>query len=87
MQTLKTIFTKLAFYTSVLCVFLSIHGLALAQDTNKSAAKEDGATNLWLMGYFIVGLGIVLGLLVLCRSARRSDRAKPQEYKGLTTNE
>ena len=92
MQRLKKIFHTLAFYTSVVCLFLSIHGMALAKSKKEaeeasSASAEEGTTNLWLMGYFLVGLGITLGMLVLCRSSRRSERAKPQGYKGLTTNE
>ena len=88
MQRLKKIFYTLAFYANVLCIFLSIYGVALAKKKEEEApAKEEGTTSLWVLGYFLVGLGITLGMLVLCRSSRRSERAKPQAYKGLTTNE
>lgn len=82
---LTTIFYRLKLYTSVLFLFLCIHGVALAKKGEPEVKEEP--INLWILGYFIVGLGITFGMLILCRSARRSDRAKPQEYKSLSTNE
>jgi hypothetical protein len=50
---------------------------------NKPAAKEDTSmtgSGAYVFSYMIFILGIVLGLLVVCRSANRRDRAKPEDY-------
>ncbi len=33
------------------------------------------------MSYGVVLLGICLGMLCVCRMARRRDRARPEQYK------
>ena len=86
MQRLTTLFRKLKLYAGVLMLFLCIHGVALAAKKGEPVAEE-APKNLWILGYFVVGLGITLGMVVLCRSSRRNERAKPQQYQGLSTNE
>ncbi|MCS7303991.1 MAG: hypothetical protein NZ602_02640 [Thermoguttaceae bacterium] len=46
------------------------------------APGEDGSggRNLYLASYFIVLLGIFLGLVVVCNPSRRRDRPKPEAY-------
>ena len=45
-----------------------------------SAPQEGGGRNLYLASYFIVLLGIFLGLVVVCNPSRRRDRPKPEAY-------
>ena len=55
----------------------AVQAPALAQ-----AAKEevDDKGGNWVMPYALVLMGIGLGLLVVLRSSRRRDRAKPEQY-------
>jgi heme/copper-type cytochrome/quinol oxidase subunit 2 len=57
----------------------------------KPPAKDDNAgttaSGAYVWGYMLFILGIVLGLLVVCRSANRRDRARPEEYAESTLSE
>jgi hypothetical protein len=47
----------------------------------KEGSTESGSQGgTWVFSYFIVGLGVVLGMLVVCRSSNRRDRLKPEAY-------
>ncbi len=43
-------------------------------------SEDGGGRNLYLASYFIVLLGIFLGLVVVCNPSRRRDRPKPESY-------
>jgi len=53
--------------------------LARAAAAAEQAAPSSGA-NKYLASYAIVLLGIGLGLLFVCNSARRRDRESPEKY-------
>ena len=55
--------------------WLAAHGTTLAAGESRSKDKS-----FWLWSYCLVLLGIVLGILVVCRSARRRDRAKTEMF-------
>jgi len=57
--------------------WLAMEGWSLAQTP---APGEGGGRNLYLASYFIVLLGIFLGLVVVCNPSRRRDRPKPESY-------
>ena len=62
-----------------------------AQVGTKTAAKEDTSitgTGPYVFAYMFLILCLALGLLVVCRSANRRDRARPVDYveSGLTDN-
>lgn len=44
--------------------------------------EDDGGSEVtaWTMPYGLVVLGIALGMLFVCRSSRRRDRARPEAY-------
>ena len=49
----------------------------------KPAPKEDTTmtgSGPYVMAYMLLILCIALGLMVVCRSASRRDRARPEEY-------
>ena len=67
-QTLKTL-------AAVVICWTAVHSTALAQ-----ASEEKGSKEKWVLSYFLVIMGVSLGMLVVCRSSRRKDRAKPESY-------
>jgi hypothetical protein len=70
-------------------MWLAVYGHALAAKNKPAPADTGGAaesTKGWVLPYFIVLLAIGLGMLVVCRSSRRSERAKPKQYEGLDTS-
>ncbi|HTN73890.1 MAG TPA: hypothetical protein VL096_01535 [Pirellulaceae bacterium] len=51
---------------------------APAPGTSAVATNEEGLSTRWAMAYGLVGLGIVLGLLNVCRPGKRKgDLPKP----------
>jgi len=60
--------------------WLSIHGTVLAKKLVNPLNPNEEPEASWTMGYFLGLMGIALGMLVVCRSSRRRDRAKPEEY-------
>jgi len=61
--------------------WMAIHVAALAQAAEPAEEAGGGGGGPWLMPYALVVLGIGLGMLFVCRSAKRRARAKPEEYK------
>jgi hypothetical protein len=57
--------------------WLAAHGTVLAEAPGK---KEETGGGSYVMAYMLVLLGIGLGLLSVCRSSGRRDRAKPEAY-------
>jgi uncharacterized membrane protein (DUF485 family) len=54
---------------------------ALAQGTTSAPAQSSTTgTGAYVFGYGLVMLGIVLGLLFVCRTSNRRDRARPEVY-------
>jgi hypothetical protein len=74
-------------------MWMAVYGHALAAGKGKKPAPVADAgggaaesTHGWVLPYFILLLAVGLGMLVVCRSSRRSDRAKPKQYEGLDTS-
>jgi heme/copper-type cytochrome/quinol oxidase subunit 2 len=64
-------------------------GTAWAQVLKNTGKDEGGGmtgSGAWVWAYMLFILCIVLGLMVVCRSASRRARARPEEYveSGLT---
>ncbi len=79
MNRLKSIRRAIKFLAAVVLCFATTHGTALA----KAAEEKDdggGSGGMWVLSYALVLLGIGLGMLIVLRSSRRKDRAKPQQY-------
>jgi heme/copper-type cytochrome/quinol oxidase subunit 2 len=55
----------------------------------KGMPQEEAASTggTWTMSYFLLVMAVSLGLLVVCRSSRRRDRAKPEQYKSTKISE
>ncbi|MEE8452520.1 MAG: hypothetical protein V3R99_11420 [Thermoguttaceae bacterium] len=77
MNDLRAICRTLRILALATVCWLAVHGTVLAQA--EGAGEDKGS---WVLSYFLVLLIIGLGMLVVCRSSRRRDRAKPETYSG-----
>ena len=71
---------KLNYTLLAVCCWMSTQGLALAAEDSGSGGGSSGAL-IWLMPYAFVVLCIGLGMFVVCRGARRKERARPEQYE------
>ena len=78
MDRLRSMGTVLRTLTVAAVCWLAACGPALAAADTEG--KKGGGATAWTMPYFVVVLGVALGMMLVCRSARRRDRAKPQTY-------
>jgi hypothetical protein len=71
---------RIAFFA--LAGWLIVHGAALAQVQGqpKPIAGEGVNSMVYVMAYGLVILGIALGMLFVCRSSNRRERAKPEQF-------
>ena len=60
--------------------WLAVRGVALAQAQQDKPKQEDSGSGEYVLAYFLVILGIALGMLLLCRSSNRRDRARPEQF-------
>ena len=54
-----------------------LHGVAWGQEEEEA---KGGGASCYVLSYMLAILCIALGLLVVCRSSRRRDRAKPEQF-------
>lgn len=63
--------------------WLLIHGAALAappQPNQGAAGSATTGSGAYVMSYLLIVLSITLGMLFVCRSSNRRDRARPEVY-------
>ncbi len=84
MNRVKIICRGLWSWALVLGCWLIVEGTLWAKDA-EPAEEESSNTGAWVLPYFLVILCIGLGMLVVCRTSRRTDRARPQKYEALNT--
>jgi heme/copper-type cytochrome/quinol oxidase subunit 2 len=83
MSRLRLLFRRLKIALVVLAGWLALHAAALAQVAGLPAAKKESATTgtgAYVMSYMLLIFAIALGMLVVCRSSSRRDRARPEAY-------
>jgi hypothetical protein len=61
-----------------IAAWIGCAAMALAKDNPGASAAESGGS--WVAAYMIVLLVVSLGLIVVCKSSGRRDRAKPEVY-------
>lgn len=59
-------------------LWLGVYGTALARP---AAEEKEGKGASWVPSYLIVVFGVGLGMLLVCRSSRRRERARPETYE------
>lgn len=84
MKRLNLIWQRLTTLALFLAFSLAMHADAWAQAAAKDTESSGGSSQSWVLPYALVMLAVGLGMLVVCRSSRRSDRAKPKEYQSVT---
>jgi hypothetical protein len=77
----------LRFLAIVLGGWLAMATTAWARQSAPTTTDSSRGPGAWVLPYFIVILCIGLGMLVLCRTSRRSDRARPQKFESLKTKD
>ncbi len=61
---------------AILC-WVSVSGIAFAAE---GESKESYGSSIWVLPYAFVILCVGLAMFIVCRSARRKDRARPESY-------
>ncbi len=85
MRDWKTVLVKARIAALAMVGWLAVHGTALAQAG--IAKKEDNGGGSYVLPYAIVLLGVGLGMLFVCRSSNRRERAKPEQYEAAKITE
>ena len=70
--------SRIAFFALV--GWLAVYGVALAQVPPKKEDHPSLNSSVYVMAYGLVILGIALGMLFVCRSSNRRERAKPEQF-------
>jgi ABC-type xylose transport system permease subunit len=79
---------RIALFT--LAGLLIWHGAALAQPPGTKAAPIAGEginSGVYVMAYFLVIFAIALGMLFVCRSSNRRERARPEQFEAKNLKE
>lgn len=76
MKNKRSIFHAGKLFAFAVAGWLLSSGFLFAKDGEKS--ESSGGS--WVLSFFLVLLGIVLGMLVVCRTSTRRDRVKPEAY-------
>ena len=84
MNRLKLIFQKVKNTALFLVFWCAIQAEIFAAPAKKAAAEGQSSSQSWVAPYALVLMAIGLGMLVVCRTSNRAERAKPKEYQSLT---
>jgi hypothetical protein len=61
--------------------WLITHATALAQVATKPGPPRSINSMTYVAAYFLVILGVGLGILFVCRSSNRRERARPEQFE------
>ena len=78
MTRLRWIANKMKLAALAVACWLAVYAPVLAQAKPKE--EEEGGGGRWVMSYGLVLMGVVLGMLVVCRSSRRRERAQQEMF-------
>jgi hypothetical protein len=78
MRNLRSICRSVLFAVSTFAAWTAGAAILPAKDATTPTATESGGA--WVSAYMIVLLLVSLGLIVVCKSSGRRDRAKPEVY-------
>ena len=69
---------RIAFFA--IAIWTGCVAMVLAQQRPPGGASSTESSSAWVMAYMMVVLVVALGLIVVCKSSGRRDRAKPETY-------
>jgi hypothetical protein len=84
MNAFSTRLRRLIVLASAVAAWTAVCGVAFAQASESEGGGGGGGPGVYAVPYFIVILSIGLALLFVCRSARRRERPKGEEYAAAT---
>ena len=79
MKTMHSILHAGKIFGFVLVGWLLFTSPLLAKEGTTSTSEISGEGS-WVFPYFLTGLAVVLGMLVICRASTRRDRVRPEAY-------
>ena len=72
--------TRAVQYVFLAVAFLiSTQTLLFAKDIDEPASSSSGG-GAWVWSYMVILLVLALGMIAVCKSSGRRDRAKPESY-------
>lgn len=80
MKHLRWFLRGLKFAASAGLVWSVLYANALAQMKQETKGSSTTGGGPYVLAYCLVILAITFGLLVVCRSSGRRDRARPEQY-------
>jgi NhaP-type Na+/H+ or K+/H+ antiporter len=69
---------RMAFFA--LAGWLAVYGAALAEAQQPKKDEPQLNSSTYVMAYMLVLFGVALGLLLVCRTSNRRERAKPEQF-------
>ena len=84
MKRLNLIWQRLITLALLLVFSFGMSADVWAGKLKKVASNSGENGQSWVVPYALVMLSVGLGMLFVCRSSRRSERAKPKEYQSVT---
>ncbi|MGD0516497.1 MAG: hypothetical protein ABSA26_03095 [Thermoguttaceae bacterium] len=78
MWNLRSICRSVLFVVFTFAAWAAGAAMLAAKDATTPSAVEGGSA--WVEAYMVVLLVVSLGLIVVCKSSGRRDRAKPEVY-------
>jgi hypothetical protein len=79
MRNLQSICRSINFVFLTIAAWVAVEAMLLAKDASGTGVSTEGG-GAWVFAYMIVLLVITLGMIVVCKSSGRKDRAKPEVY-------
>ena len=81
MKRMHVIWQRLKIVAVAVALWLVLHAEVLAAPKKmEPPVKEGPGSQAWVFPYFVVLMAVGLGMLMVCLSSRRADRAKPRQY-------
>jgi len=87
MKRLASFWRNLRFLAATAGSWAILYGTAWAQGSSDTKTAEGVPAQPFVGPYALAIFAIALGLLIVCNSSRRRDRAKPEQYEDKLSKE
>jgi hypothetical protein len=79
-KTMRSILHSVKLFAFVLVSWLLSASFLIAKEGAAPTTEGGGDKGNWVFSYFLTGLSVVLGMLVVCRASSRRERVRPEAY-------